>query len=90
MKFYNHNADLQPPPGFQDIEASPTANEFTLHNTLITATFNHLGLLKAVKVRANTIPIHLDFAKYIFLFVAVSEIVFVGFFFLKVWGATYY
>lgn len=63
MKFYNHNADIQAPPGFPNIEVSPTANEFTLHNTLTTATFSNLGLLKAIKVGTNTLPVHLDFAK---------------------------
>lgn len=64
IKFYNFNADVQAPLGFQDIDVSPTSSEFTLHNTLVTATFSNLGLLKAIKVGTNTIPVHLDFAKY--------------------------
>lgn len=64
VKFYNQNADVQVPPGFPNIEVSPTTNEFTLHNAHVTATFSSLGLLKAIKVGSNTIPVHLDFAKY--------------------------
>ncbi|RZC36724.1 alpha-mannosidase 2 [Asbolus verrucosus] len=64
IKIYNQYGDVQAPGGFSGIEVSPSASEFTLQNNRIAASFNNLGLLKALKIATNTIPVHLDFAKY--------------------------
>jgi alpha-mannosidase II len=64
IKIFNQYGDVQPPVGFTNIEVSPSSREFTLQNNRISASFNSLGLLKALKIGSNTIPVHLDFAKY--------------------------
>ncbi|KAL3288965.1 hypothetical protein HHI36_003408 [Cryptolaemus montrouzieri] len=46
------------------VESFPTAREFTLHNSRVTASFNNFGLLKAIKTGVHTIPVHLDFVRY--------------------------
>lgn len=55
--------DIHTPIGFPNIEVFPNSDEFSLQNGRVTAAFNNLGLLKAVKVGAHTVPVHLDFAK---------------------------
>ncbi|KAJ8963437.1 hypothetical protein NQ318_018917 [Aromia moschata] len=63
VKILNHYGDVQAPKGFAP-EVSPSTNEFTLQNNRVTASFSNLGLLKALKIRKTTVPVHLDFAKY--------------------------
>lgn len=63
IRIFNQYADVSIPKGFTDFQISPSSNEFTLQNSRITASFNNLGLLKAIKIASNTIPVHLDFAK---------------------------
>ncbi|KAF2897124.1 hypothetical protein ILUMI_09045 [Ignelater luminosus] len=64
VKIFNQYAEVQPPTGFPNIHVSPSASEFTIQNARITAAFNSLGLLKALKIATHTVPVHLDFAKY--------------------------
>lgn len=64
VKIFNHYTEVKLPNGFSKLEVTPSAREFTLSNNRITAAFNKLGLLKALKVGSETYPIHLDFAKY--------------------------
>ncbi|EFA06316.1 alpha-mannosidase 2 [Tribolium castaneum] len=64
IRIYNQFGEVQAPIVFTDIEVSPSTREFTLQNNRLTASFNALGLLKALKVGGNTVPVHLDFAKY--------------------------
>lgn len=62
IKIYNQYGDVATPKGFK-AEVSESAGEFTFQNSRVTASFNKLGLLKAVKCGATTVPVHLDFAK---------------------------
>lgn len=62
VKIFNHYGEVQAPNGF-DPDVSPSSSEFTLQNARITASFNNMGLLKALKIRKTTVPVHLDFAK---------------------------
>ena len=64
VRIFNQFADVATPPGFPDVEVSPTASDFTIQNSRVTASFNNLGLLKAMKIDTHTYPVHLDFAKY--------------------------
>lgn len=65
IKIYNQYTDKQRGfSAFPSFEVFPTPREFTLHNSRVTASFNNFGLLKALKAGVNTIPVHLDFAKY--------------------------
>lgn len=54
---------MVPPKCFRNVQVSPSTSEFTLSNPRVTAAFSPLGLLKALKVGAQTVPVHLDFAK---------------------------
>ncbi|CAH0550775.1 unnamed protein product [Brassicogethes aeneus] len=65
VKILNHYDDIAAPKSFH-IEVLPQSSEFTLRNERITASFNELGLLKAIKTKTdgNVVPVHLDFAKY--------------------------
>lgn len=63
IKIYNQYAEVVPPKCFRDVQVSPSASEFALSNPRVTAAFSTLGLLKALKVGAQTVPVHLDFAK---------------------------
>ncbi|KAJ8936612.1 hypothetical protein NQ314_012227 [Rhamnusium bicolor] len=63
VKIFNHYDEIQAPNGF-DPEIFPSSSEFTLQNARVTASFSKVGLLKALKIRKTTIPVHLDFAKY--------------------------
>lgn len=65
VKIFNNYDDVRFPTGFTDTEVSQTAKEFTIQNARITAAFNKLGLLKAIRTGVNTLPVHLDFAKYV-------------------------
>ncbi|XP_022909710.2 alpha-mannosidase 2 [Onthophagus taurus] len=49
---------------FGKIESIKNSREFTIKNEQILASFNNLGLLKAIKVKEKTYPVHLDFASY--------------------------
>ncbi|GLV40323.1 alpha-Mannosidase class II a [Carabus blaptoides fortunei] len=64
IRIFNHYDDVKLPNGFTDMEVTPSAREFTIQNNRVTAAFNNLGLLKAIRVGVNTLPVHLDFAKY--------------------------
>ncbi|KAF5280266.1 hypothetical protein FQR65_LT03074 [Abscondita terminalis] len=64
VKIFNHYAEIRAPNGFSNIEVFPSASEFLLQNSRVSAAFNNLGLLKAIKLATNTIPVHLDFVKY--------------------------
>lgn len=64
IKIFNQYDDVRFPKGFTNTEVLPSAKEFTIHNTRVTAAFNKLGLLKAIRIGVNTLPVHLDFAKY--------------------------
>lgn len=64
VKVFNHYAEVSAPTGFPHIEVSPSASDFLLHNARVSAAFNNLGLLKAIKLSTSTIPVHLDFVKY--------------------------
>lgn len=65
VKIYNHYAEVAIPTGFtNNVEISPSATDFTIQNSEVTASFNNLGLLKAIKIGSKTYPVHLDFAKY--------------------------
>ncbi|KAJ8977950.1 hypothetical protein NQ317_008141 [Molorchus minor] len=63
VKIFNHYGDVQAPNGFIP-DISPIPNEFTLQNSRVTASFSKIGLLKALKIRKTTVPVHLDFAQY--------------------------
>lgn len=64
VKIYNQYGEVVAPKGFK-AEASESASEFTFQNARVVASFNKLGLLKAIKTGAGTtVPVHLDFAKY--------------------------
>lgn len=63
IRIFNHYDDVKLPNGFTDMEVTPSAREFTIQNNRVTAAFNNLGLLKAIRVGVNTLPVHLDFAK---------------------------
>ncbi|XP_060536226.1 alpha-mannosidase 2-like [Cylas formicarius] len=63
VKVYNQYGGVITPKGFK-VDLSPSASEFTLQNARVTASFNKLGLLKALKSGTTTVPVHLDFAKY--------------------------
>nr|CAH7768407.1 unnamed protein product [Callosobruchus chinensis] len=60
---YNHYSDVRAPRGFKP-EVSVSSSEFTIQNSRVTASFNKLGLLKAIKLDKIAYPVHLDFAKY--------------------------
>lgn len=62
VKIYNHYGEVRAPNGF-DPEVFTSPGEFHLQNARVTASFNKLGLLKALKTGTNTVPVHLDFAK---------------------------
>lgn len=64
VKVYNLYAELQKPRGFENINVSPSASDFSIQNSRIVASFNKLGLLKALKTGKHTYPVHLDFARY--------------------------
>lgn len=65
VKIYNQYADVVAPTGFlNNLEVNPTATDFTIQNSEVTASFSNLGLLKAIKLGSKTYPMHLDFAKY--------------------------
>ncbi|XP_044745943.1 alpha-mannosidase 2 [Coccinella septempunctata] len=65
IKIYNQYTDGQRGySAFPSVEIFPNAREFSLHNSRVTASFNNVGLLKALKAGVHTIPVHLDFAKY--------------------------
>lgn len=62
IKIYNQYGDVPTPKGFK-AEVSESAGEFTFQNARVVASFNKLGLLKAIKTGTTTVPVHLDFAK---------------------------
>lgn len=64
MKIYNQNAEVVAPTGFPNIHVSQSSSEFSIQNARVTASFNSVGLLKAIKIGPYTVPVHLDFAKY--------------------------
>ncbi|XP_050305536.1 alpha-mannosidase 2 [Anthonomus grandis grandis] len=63
IKIYNQYGEVNTPKGFT-VEVSESAGEFSLQNARVSASFNKLGLLKAVKTGTTIVPVHLDFAKY--------------------------
>ncbi|ERL90403.1 hypothetical protein D910_07752 [Dendroctonus ponderosae] len=63
VKIYNQYGDVTALRGFK-VNVSERAEEFTFQNARIVASFNKLGLLKAVKIGSSIVPVHLDFAKY--------------------------
>ncbi|KAF5292288.1 hypothetical protein FQA39_LY03322 [Lamprigera yunnana] len=64
VKIFNHYSEVRAPIGFSNIKVSPSASEFLLQNAQISAAFNNVGLLKAIKIGTSTTPVHLDFIKY--------------------------
>ncbi|XP_030764706.1 alpha-mannosidase 2 isoform X1 [Sitophilus oryzae] len=63
VKIFNQYGDVKIPKGFK-VDVSPSASEFSFQNGRVAASFNNLGLLKAIKTGSTTVPVHLDFAKY--------------------------
>ncbi|XP_046613811.1 alpha-mannosidase 2 [Neodiprion virginianus] len=65
VTLYNAPAPPSAVPGFAHLQAIPQKRELSIQQrSEVVASFTESGLLKAMRVGNNTVPIHLEFVKY--------------------------
>lgn len=66
VTLYNSNILTAPKvAGFEHVQVQATGQEFSISQRAdLSASFNRIGLLKALRVGNTTFPVHLEFVKY--------------------------